>query len=171
MIDHRSLSRAVSGSPFWESYLASAKISGAVRVHLAVLIEPYLGYVLDGSKTIESRFTRNNVAPYRRVQAGDVLLLKRASGPIEGICRAADAWFYQLQPDSWSEIRERFGDCMRVSDDYLADRSKALYATLIRLEDVQRIPAVSVRKRDRRGWVVLHEPAIEAIEQQTELDI
>lgn len=158
MVDERMLRASVAGSPFWESYFVSAVESGAARVHLAVFIEPYLSYVLDGSKTIESRFTRTETPPYQRVNAGDILLLKRTGGRIEAICLAAEAWFYRLRPGAWREIREHFGDAMRVSAAFLRSRSQATFATLIRLEEVQRILPLTVRKRDRRPWVVLYDP-------------
>ncbi len=37
------------------------------RAHLAVMHEPYLSYVLEGRKTIESRFSRHRVAPFDQV--------------------------------------------------------------------------------------------------------
>lgn len=157
MVDEQQLLTALAPSAFWESYFTSVIVSGAARVHLAIFVEPYLSYMLDGSKTVESRFTMNASAPYARVDAGDVLLLKRAGGGIEGICRAADAWFYELHPGTWDEIRKRFGGLLRVSADFLATRSRANYATLIRVDKVQRIEPVPVRKRDRRGWVVLRD--------------
>jgi len=64
-------------------------------IHLAVLVEPYLSLILDGKKTIESRFSINRHAPFEQVQRGDVLILKRSSGPIEGLCTVSDAWFYR----------------------------------------------------------------------------
>lgn len=162
MIDKGLLVTATAGNEFWESYLLSVMLSGAARVHLAVFVEPYLSYVIDGSKTIESRFTRRATAPYGKVEAGDVLLLKRAGGNVEAICRAADTWFYELRPQSWAEIRSKFAPAMRVSHDFLESRSDAVYATLIRIDDVLQIPPIPTRKRDRRGWVVLVDAAPEA---------
>jgi hypothetical protein len=155
LLDLDDLLAAVSDSPFWEMYLHSLVISRAVRLHLAVLVEPYLTYILEGSKTVESRFAKTRGAPYNRVASGDVLLLKRQSGPIEAICCVEDAWFYQLHPASWKEIDATFGAAMRVSPQFLQSRASASYATLIRLTEVTPIQPLKARKRDRRGWVVL----------------
>src|SRR5271169_6453922 len=65
-------------------------------IHLAVFIEPFLGYVLDGTKTVESRFSINRCAPFGKVSQGDVLLLKRAGGPVVGITRVLAVWSYHL---------------------------------------------------------------------------
>ncbi len=45
---------AVAGDPFWEGYLdgLSGGEVGPYSLHLAVFVEPYLGYVLDGSSTV-----------------------------------------------------------------------------------------------------------------------
>jgi ASC-1-like (ASCH) protein len=50
-----------------------------------VFIEPYLQFILDGQKTVESRFSANRSAPYQQVGKGDVVLLKRTGGPVMGV--------------------------------------------------------------------------------------
>ena len=119
-------------------------------------MEPYLQFVLDGKKTVESRFSVHRVAPYRQVAANDVILLKRAGGPIVGISQVTSAWFYKLGPGSFQEIAAQFGKAIcPVGDDFWIDRQSAEYATLIRLGQVQRTEPVAFPKRDRRAWVVL----------------
>jgi len=53
-------------------------------IHLAIFIEPYLDLIFKGKKTIESRFSINKILPYHKIQIGDVILLKKSSGKIEG---------------------------------------------------------------------------------------
>ena len=36
------------------------------QLHLGIFTEPYLTYMLDGKKTIESRFSKNKIAPYNQ---------------------------------------------------------------------------------------------------------
>ena len=48
-------SAKAQGNTFWTRKLT---MGTPVQVHLAVMVEPYLSRVLDGSKTIESRFSR-----------------------------------------------------------------------------------------------------------------
>ena len=60
---------AVAQNSFWKEYFDDQVIQSPplVSVHLAVLFEPYLQYVLDGKKTIESRFSvRSWTSPARR---------------------------------------------------------------------------------------------------------
>jgi hypothetical protein len=126
-------------------------------IHLAILIEPYLGFVLDRTKTVESRFSRNGCVPFGRVQAGDVVLLKRASGPVVGTCAVVDAWDYRLTPTTWSEIKRRFGRAMCPQEGFWADRREASYATLMQIKNARSLPDLDIPKRDRRGWVVLRD--------------
>lgn len=126
-------------------------------LHLGVFVEPYLGFMLDGSKTVESRFSINRCPPYGRVKAGDVILLKGAGRPVVGACRADYVWSYALDPHSLEGIRDRFSSAICAQEGFWASRDQARYATLIRVTDVQRLPDTQITKRDRRGWVVLSE--------------
>lgn len=155
------LCAAAADDPQWRRLLAPYDPYQAppTSLHLAVLVEPYLTYLLDGRKTIESRFTIHPRPPYRRVLAGDLLLLKRSAGPIVGACRAAAVWDYQLDPDSWTHIRHGFAAALCAQDGFWDERAHAAYATLIRVEQVQHLPALPLGKRDRRGWVVIADRA------------
>jgi len=153
-----ALRRALHRDPFWEGYLPSInnRDRDAPSVHLAVFVEPFLGFVLNGSKTVESRFSANRIAPFNSVRHGDVILLKSAGGPIQGICRAAEVWSYRVQPGSWREIRNRFARAMCAEEpEFWEARSRASYATLIRIENVRALPDIPFAKSDRRGWVVI----------------
>src|SRR6202035_5734171 len=61
------------------------------NIHLAVFVEPYLTFVLEGKKTIDSRFSVNRHAPFEQVKNGDLLILKQSSGPICGVCSVSHA--------------------------------------------------------------------------------
>jgi hypothetical protein len=124
-------------------------------IHLAILVEPYLSLVLEGRKTIESRFGMNRHAPFEQVHRGDVIVLKRSSGPVEGLCIVSDVWFYRLNPDTWPDI-ERYANALCMDDSiFWKQKQSASYATLMRIEQVVKVPSIDVGKADPRGWVVL----------------
>ena len=154
-----SLKRSTNGHQFWAGYLEKLSVSEPIpfSVHLAILLEPYLQYILDGTKTVESRFSRKRIVPYNMVEPGDVVLLKKvASQSISGVCVVREVWFYQLNPDSWSEIRDGFSKALRAEDPAFWNlRKAAQFATLMRIAEVQPLPSIEVSKRDRRGWVIL----------------
>lgn len=130
--------------------------ANGARAHLAVMHQPYLGYILDGRKTVESRFSRNQVAPYRQVRRGDLLLFKLLGGPVTAIAVVADVDSYTLDAEVWDLLRTRFTRALAAEDeDFWMDRRDARYATLMRIERTRAIEPVSVGKTDRRGWVVL----------------
>jgi hypothetical protein len=154
----------VRGDKYWEDYMGRLSTNGATpfSLHLAVMVEPFLRFMLDGTKTVESRFSVNRCAPYGRVGKGDVILLKKSGGPIVGLCAITYAWFYQLDPASWRTIRDEFGKAICAQDPaFWQERQSANYATLMRVRHVRTITPIKFEKRDRRGWVVLREAPTE----------
>lgn len=125
-------------------------------MHLGIFIEPYLQYIFEGKKTIESRFSINRSAPYGSVRKNDIFLLKKVSGAIEGFCRITDVWFYQLNQTSWNDIKNDYADAICASSpDFWEEKQKARYATLMLIDNVTQLSPISINKQDRRGWVTL----------------
>jgi hypothetical protein len=125
------------------------------RIHLAVFVEPYLTFVLKGKKTVESRFSVHRHPPYEQVETGDLVILKKSSGPICGICRVSNVWYYRLDPSSWADIEQHAAALCMDESAFWAKKRNASFATLMRLEDVVPISDLPIDKVDPRGWVVL----------------
>jgi hypothetical protein len=129
-----------------------------IGVHLAIFVEPYLTLILEGRKTIESRFGVQNCAPHGRVRTGDLIFLKESSGPVLGFCRVAETWFFDLEQTTLVSLRKRFADELCARDpEFWRDRAGAKLATLMRVEGVTEIPRFNIPKRDRRGWVTIRQ--------------
>jgi ASC-1-like (ASCH) protein len=127
-----------------------------IGIHLAIFNEPYLKYILNGQKTVESRFAINKIAPYKQISKGDILLLKKSSGPIMGICKVKEVWFYNLNPELIRNIRNEFTESLCAQDPFFWEqRVNASFATLLQISDVKEINPTPYQKSDRRGWVVL----------------
>jgi hypothetical protein len=125
-------------------------------LHVAIMREPYLGLVLEGQKTIESRFSINRICPFDAVEPGDVIALKAQSGPVVGLASVEHAAFYELDPDTWQSLRRDFAAPLCAADDAFWDqRARARYASLLSICAPLRIAPVAVDKTDRRGWVRL----------------
>jgi hypothetical protein len=134
--------------------LAQAEIN--VGVHLAIFVEPFLTAVLDGRKTVESRFGVHRRPPYRCVDAKDIILIKRSGGPIVGVAQAGAATFHELSPAVLSDIRERFAfQLFALDEDFWESRADKQYATLIELNDPAEVTPFPFPKRDRQGWVII----------------
>lgn len=151
---------AAEPQPAWVEVIEQLLQGRDRGVHLAVLVEPYLQFVLDRTKTVESRFSRRRCPPFGRVSEGDVILLKRAAGPVIGLCTVSDVWSYHLDPRTLTEIRDRFGAALQPQGGFWEDRREAAFATLMRIEGAQTLPDIRVPKRDRRGWVVLRDQRV-----------
>ena len=126
----------------------------SVGVHLAIFVEPYLTAVLEGKKTIESRFAVTRRPPYRCVEADDYILMKRSGGPVIGLVIAKSAQFYQLSPAVLADLRERYSrQLFAQNESFWAERAGKHYATLIELDAAVEIDPFPVDKHDRQGWV------------------
>ncbi|WP_368563148.1 hypothetical protein [Pseudoxanthomonas sp. UTMC 1351] len=151
------LARDLEHDPFWSSILDAGAGSQPRdwSLHVAVFQEPFLTWLLDGRKTVESRFSQNQVAPFGEVQAGDVIAIKKVGGPIVGICMVGATWSYRLDPKTWLQIRDRFARVICAeNDEFWEARREARFATLISVDHVRPTSDIAYPKNDRRGWVV-----------------
>lgn len=152
----KNLKKSIDGDRFWLNEIESNIETNRCSVHLAVFIEPYLQWILEGKKIIESRFSVNRCAPYRKIIEGDIIILKKSGGPIVAIAKAGKTWFYDLEPESWKDIKDNFAKALCAQDpSFWESRKAASYATLIKLDHVSALESFNFPKKDRRGWVVL----------------
>lgn len=125
-------------------------------MHLAVFVEPFLTAVLEGRKTIESRFGVHRRPPYLSIAPDDYILIKRSGGPVVGLALAKTADFYQLSPTVLADIRERFAyQLYALDEEFWESRAGKQYATLIELDEPTEIRPMPFPKRDRQGWVII----------------
>ncbi len=149
------LKRSLADHEFWSVALDRRNGSESIGLHLAIFREPYLTFVMEGKKTIETRFARRACPPYGKVSEGDVLGLKKAACAVVGVCMVKQVWFYQLDPKSLKVIRDKFGPAIcPVDDSFWEERRECAYATLMLVDRVTPIQNLAIKKRDRRGWVV-----------------
>jgi hypothetical protein len=111
-----------------------------------------------GRKTMESRFSLTRRPPFRRVNANDILILKRSAGPIVGICHVTEVQFYHLDPASLAQLRSSYHEPLAIADDEFWERqSEMRYATIMRVSHPMPLSGIRCGKRDQRGWVTLGE--------------
>jgi hypothetical protein len=152
------LRTAATSDPAWAAVVGPALDDPRVGVHLAVMVEPFLSWILAGTKTIESRFSKNAIAPYQRVSEGDVVLLK--AGPVVGSFQVSSTTYAVLGGGDLARLRTKYADAIGGHDDeFWAARADKRYATLLGVGEVHRLPPVPVSKRDMRGWVIVRQAA------------
>lgn len=125
-----------------------------VGLHVCIMREPYLGMLFDGTKTIESRFSKNRIAPYEAVNSGDVVLLKRAGGKIHGYFIAGSIT-YSDDGQLW-HIRKKHEAAICGTSEFWEKQAGRKYATLITVAEIHRVAKkIPFYKTDMRGWVVI----------------
>ncbi len=131
------------------------------REHLAVFDKKMLASLLEGKKTIESRFSKNRSVPFGEVVKGDTIFFKQESGPVVAVGTAARVrYFNSLSSNDVDAIRRFFNGDLRADDSFWEKKHDATYATLIDLTDVRPVGPTKIEKKDRRSWIVLDDGQI-----------
>lgn len=126
--------------------------------HLAILKKPYLDAIINGSKPIESRFTKTKRFFFGRVTPGDKIFLKQTSGPVCATATVAEVkQFENLTPAKIVQLKNKYNKHILGSDEYWQSKADCRYGVLIWLTDVEPILPVRINKTDWRAWVVLTE--------------
>lgn len=141
----------------WRRLELFADHSTDVGLHIACMVEPFLGFILEGRKTIESRFSKPLIPPYRRVAVGDIVLLK--AGTIVASFRASSVEFIELDGLRLTQLARDHSEAICADEEFWATRADKHYATLIGIQDVRHLKPLKVEKQDRRGWMVLRNMA------------
>lgn len=118
--------------------------------HVAYLSKSWkmLDKILDGRKTIESRWYVNKVNPWQNVSKGDVVYLKETGDPIRAKADVDDVLFFEnLNKQSIDHILNEYGGriCLDESHHHLLKNKK--YCILIFLNNVEKIHPFEIDKR------------------------
>ncbi|MDP9864883.1 MULTISPECIES: ASCH domain-containing protein [Streptosporangium] len=141
--------------------------SSSSGIHIACMVEPFLTYILEGKKTIESRFSKPLISPYRRVAVGDTVLLK--AGPIVASFSVESVEFIELNTREISRLISNYSDAICADSEFWAARTDKRYATLLGIADVRQLTPLRVDKQDRRGWLVLRDGCTQESNEQLSL--
>lgn len=134
------------------------ELSGRVA-HLAMMREPYMSRVADGTKTIESRWGKVRCAPHGgRVRPNDIIIFKPAGKPIRGWTEVAEVVSLEdPTPEKIEHTIELLGPSLGVDAGFAASVAGSRFVTLCWLYAFTAIDArrITIGKTDRRGWVRL----------------
>lgn len=127
-------------------------ISG--NVHLGVFAEPWLDYMLDGRKTIESRFRKNRSAPYNKIFKGDIVIVKKSGGNVVAYFTVKDALFFDLKSTPIEEIKLKYNSALCVGEDFWTSKKDSNFATLIFIDDLVMLPQpFHINKKGMQTWI------------------
>lgn len=148
-----TLQKRVESSDTWRKKLSKDDFA----LHLAIFREPYLTFIMEGKKKIETRFAKRPCPPFEKVSDGDVVLLKPVGRDVVGVCEIEKVWFYHLDPGAFAFIKDRFGELICPADgSFWTERESKNVATLMLIKNVFPLLDMHIEKRDRRGWVIYH---------------
>lgn len=124
-------------------------------LHLGIFTEPCLTYMLEGKKTIESRFSKHKIAPYYQIKKEDIVLIKKSSGPVIGYFTIKDILFFDLKEVSIEEIRRKYQKELCVSNEFWKEKQNSNYATLIFIDKITCFEPINVHKKGMQSWIVI----------------
>lgn len=130
-----------------------------MKKHLAIFSGHLADLILNGQKTIESRFSKAKIAPFGQVSVGDIVYIKPSGGEIIGQFRVNKVINYDgLDYQDILNIQNIYNNKILADDMYWASKKDAHYGTLIFIGECNQFitSPLKIRKRDQRGWVVLN---------------
>jgi ASC-1-like (ASCH) protein len=132
-------------------------MSKDTKTHLAICTEPLLSLMLSGEKKVESRFSKNKIAPYEKVAKGDLVILKRSGGEVVGSCVVHKVVFVEIKNKKiFIELKKKYSRsiCADADSHFWSQRTSARYASFIWLGKVIQ-EKITVHSSGRSGWRVL----------------
>lgn len=134
-----------------------------MKKHLAIMKKPVIEAILNGVKTIETRFSQHKIAPFGQVSIGDIIYMKPPGEDIIGQFRVKKVFSYEgLTTEDIDKIFKYFGKQIGIGnkvidEGYHQEKRNSSFGTLIFLSESERFitSPIKVKKKDLRGWVVL----------------
>lgn len=129
-----------------------------MKKHLAIFKGNGGELILNGQKTIESRFSRAKIAPFGQVFSRELVYIKPSGKEIIGQFRVKKVICFEgLTAGDVKDIREIYGKEIAMDEIYWKAKEAAKVATLIFIGESSRFltAPLKIPKKDLRGWVVL----------------
>lgn len=146
--------------------------------HLAVMKQPYLDLIIQGKKTIESRFTKNLIDPFPKSQKRnpfqktlekwqemmDAELSIRMNDEIyfkeSGISQIfyfafIDKAMFVSGSEQSCEMLRKYQKEICINEQYIQSKSDSNYLSLIWIKNISKINGSPIicNKQDRRAWI------------------
>jgi len=124
--------------------------------HLAIMDLETILMILDGFKVIESRFSKNNISPYKRVKIGDVVYLKVSGGEVLATFEVADVlYFDNLNEAKITDLKNKYNDKVKAPGSYWEYKKDCSYGTFIYIKNPKKIEPFPIYKKGRQAFVTV----------------
>lgn len=128
----------------------------------------YIASMLNGERTLGSKFRTNRTAPYQKLHNGDYVYLKESSGPIRGRVRVSNVHNKELSgpEEVMAFLANHSAEIGITSEAQLMDiwrhNAASRYVCYWTMESPETVRhPVFIHKSDRRAWVVDYQPSEE----------
>ncbi len=121
-----------------------------MKHHVAILAAKWklLEKILDGEKTIESRWYVHKTNPWNNIRAGDVVYFKETGKQIEAKAVAKKVLFFdKLNDRKINETLKKYGRRIGISKENSKFYSGKNYCILVFLKNVERVAPFQIDKR------------------------
>ena len=126
------------------------------KIHLGIFNNIYLPYILNGTKTIESRFSKNKILPYNNITKDDIVIIKEAGKSIVGYFTIKNVLFFDLKKTKISDIKKEYNQYLCVDDTFWHEKDNSNYATLIFIDKIFKVKPFNIKKKGMQTWLKLN---------------
>lgn len=126
--------------------------------HLAIFKGEIGEMILNGKKSIESRFSKRKDPPFGQIASGDLVYIKPSGKDPIGQFKVKKVIFYDgLNTEDIESIKKQFGNEISAEEGYWEKKTDSKYGSLIFIGQSNRFltSPIKLPKKDLRGWVVL----------------
>ncbi|KKQ66055.1 MAG: hypothetical protein US86_C0007G0100 [Candidatus Daviesbacteria bacterium GW2011_GWA2_38_24] len=136
-----------------------------MKKHLAIFTPNAVKQILEGKKTIETRFSQKRIAPFGSLSVGDIVYIKPSGKDVVGQFVVKKILYFEgLSTEDWLMIKGYYGKNLSLGsgeadEQYFKSKELARFGTIIYIGRVEQFitSPISIQKSDQRGWVVLEE--------------
>ena len=136
-----------------------------MKHHLALMDIFFMKKILDGQKTIETRWAKTQRTPFRRIEEGEKIFFKEVGGNVKASATAQKVEFHknnEIEPTINLFIKKHFQEIgfssIEQLNEFLNEKKEIYYLSIIWLENVKNeFFKVNPKKYVyRNGWAVLN---------------
>lgn len=111
--------------------------------------------MLEGKKTIESRFSKNKILPYNQISKDDIVIVKKSSGNVVAYFTIKEVLFFNLNETSIDEIKTKYSKQLCVDESFWLSKRNSNYATLIIIDKIVKLNSFHIDKKGMQTWINL----------------
>lgn len=127
------------------------------KMHLGIFSQPFLTLMLDGKKTIESRFSKNKIAPFDKISKYDIVIVKESSKKIVALFTVKEVLQFTMKDTSVHSLKEKYNNEILADNQFWNNKEKTSnYATLIKIGELIKLKPFVINKVGMQSWIVLN---------------